>query len=84
MTNEIMYEVIGQTLLSYLNGLSDHDMAIFSWGKRKTTSIGNHCYISSPNSKKIDLESLVQHLPSMSLSVVLYKHSTEEAYKNMN
>ena len=61
--------------------LSDHDMVIFSWRKCKPKFDGNHCYITSRNIKKIDIESFVSDLRQISLNDVLDEDSIENAYE---
>ena len=60
--------------------LSDHEMVIFSWRKSKPKSNGNHCYISSRNMRKIDIENFVNELKDMSLDETLQETSTDKAY----
>ena len=55
-------------------------MVFFSWGKSKTQSNGNHCYISSRNVKKIDIVRFIDDLNKISLDETLQKTSTHEAY----
>ena len=60
--------------------LSDHEMVMFSWKRNKPKSSGNHCYISSRNMKKINIESFVNDLKNVSLDETLEEKSTEKAY----